>query len=199
MGNLPAALVADPAAQQNFEYLSGLVAPPIVAALPPRPFDGQVVRFRPVSGVIWELAFDKTITDGKPWVVLGGRPLRDTVLTQESLANNGTTFVDLTTVGPQVTMPLAAVVDYGFSCYFQCATAGIGGYATVKNGANAAVASDGMLGDHAGFGPLVREVGTFPAVAANAVLKMQYRQVGASATVTAFGYRELWAMPRRVG
>jgi len=82
---------------------------------PTNPLDTQrfVLQVDVANGVNWTLAYDNAISDAYKWTYGGGAPLSHTVATEQSTTS--TSYTDLATVGPTVTVPKAGVyrVDYG--------------------------------------------------------------------------------------
>lgn len=64
------------------------------------------------NSIYWELVRRRT---QNRWVVLGGAPLTATVSTQEAASSTGS-YVDLATVGPQVTLPAAGSYIVAHGC-----------------------------------------------------------------------------------
>lgn len=83
----------------------------ILAALPTDPAIGQEIRFQSAAmaglaiPIVWGLVFD-----GTKWLFTGGNPRYDEVNTGGENVSS-TTYTDLTTVGPQITLPLAGDYD----------------------------------------------------------------------------------------
>lgn len=80
---------------------------------PESPQDKQPFILEVSSGVSWNLRYDSSIGDSYKWVFEGGPPLQSTVSANETTAS--TSYADLTTTGPTVTVPKAGVylVQYG--------------------------------------------------------------------------------------
>lgn len=83
-----------------------------VTALPADPADGDEVYFGadPANGVVWHLRYRAAAAGSYKWDVLGGPPLSAEVETGQGTTTTGS-YVDLATVGPSVTVPLAGVYD----------------------------------------------------------------------------------------
>ena len=100
--------------QQNFEgiqsYLNKL-APivPVVTALPTSPADGTVIDYVADSsnGVVWRFRYRAGSGSSYKWEFVGGSPLWAEVAAQESYGAGVTTYGDLATAGPAITLPLA--------------------------------------------------------------------------------------------
>lgn len=84
---------------------------------PDNPVSGQpfVLQVDAANGINWALRYDANIADSYKWTFEGGAPLHHTIATEQSTAS--TSYADLSTVGPTVTVPKAGVyrVDYGAS------------------------------------------------------------------------------------
>lgn len=95
-------------------------SPSVVTSLPGSPTDGEEVYYKVGTGdtaTLWHLRYDSSITDAHKWRVLGCQDIHAEVVTDESTSSS--TYGDLTTVGPSVTVPLAGVyeVQFGAGCY----------------------------------------------------------------------------------
>jgi len=90
--------------------------PPIVTALPSNPQFGDVVTYiaDATNGVAWNLQYDASGT--YPWKFVGGAPLLNTIAAGESTASSS--YVALTTAGPQITVPVAGDYDVLIGCNF---------------------------------------------------------------------------------
>lgn len=187
------------------------VAIPAVFALPANPVEGQQVYYvaDQTNGVVWHLRYRALQQNGAAnpspykWECLGGGQLYHEVGTEEQTALAA--FVDLATVGPQVTCPLAG--DYIFGGFMDVyATQADGApYAALKIGAAAVTGGERLILERTGAGgvgsfrggiggrPIKRTV-----AAANTVCKIQYGSGNNNGTVT-FGNRVLVAVPVRVG
>lgn len=87
---------------------AGLV-PATVTALPGTPYDGQEVYFLAdaTNGTVWHLRYRAAATAPYRWEFVGGSPLFSMVEPEQSAPH--TSWGDLATVGPDVTVPLAGV------------------------------------------------------------------------------------------
>lgn len=84
----------------------------VVTSLPGSPVDGQVIYYQAdaANGVIWQLRYRSASSSSYKWEYVGGAPLSSRVLTEQSLGGTVDTWLDLATVGPSITNPLAG--DY---------------------------------------------------------------------------------------
>ena len=115
---LPTQLVADPGAQRNFDALEGLLVPKLVSALPSAPVDGQEVYYvaDATNGVVWHLRYRAASPSAYKWEFAGGPPLHAEVETEQGLSSPGS-WLDLATVGPDVTLPRAGDYMVSWGCY----------------------------------------------------------------------------------
>lgn len=160
-----------------------------IAAWPPAaPVDQDIVELIVSAAVHWLLRYQAS--DGY-WYYLGGPPLRSRVVTIEAYPGAINTYVDLATVGPTITLPVAGdfTPSIGFNAY-DTAAANQLIYAALKNGAaatsdtNAEWASSSAANNSF---EAMRVLPDFTGLALGTVLKMQYK----SGTLTTF-YRRRW-------
>jgi hypothetical protein len=174
--------------------------PTRVTSLPGSPVDGQHIIYvaDATNGVLWPLRYNAGSASAYKWEFVGGSPLTAEVATTENTAS--TTYADLTTVGPQVTIPLAGdylitggIIAGPTTSVFLAAIAAVklGAAATSDNDRLAQAAFSTANNSSAGGSTLRRN-----ALAAAAVLKMQYR---VTAGTGFFGGRYLAVVPVRVG
>lgn len=170
--------------------------PTLVSSLPVSPVDGQEVYYLAdaANGVVWHLRYRAASGSTYKWEFVGGGPLTAEVAAAQSTAS--TTFVDLTTVGPSITVPLAG--DYVFSMAANISQAGTGnvGIMGLKIGAAAVVDSVQSTPGFAGAGqtashPILRRT----VAAAATVVKLQY---AANTNTATFSTRFLGVRPVRV-
>jgi len=88
--------------------------PPLVTTLPGSPVDGQECYYQnaamATAGLVWHLRYRAAAAGAYKWEVLGGAGLYSEVVAAEASAATAA-YVDLATVGPQVTLPLAGDYD----------------------------------------------------------------------------------------
>lgn len=157
------------------------------------------------NGVVWHLKARRNNPDGSRntsayrWEYQGGPPLIAEIDTDQSMTS--ATYVDLATAGPSVTVPLAGDYDVQASANIYTGTAGQG-YFSFAIGATAPLDVDaaGVAGPTAAnfnlSSPVSRRRKT--AIAASAVIKMQYRTTTAGSTIN-YRWRRLAVWPVRVG
>jgi hypothetical protein len=133
------------------------VAAATVTALPSSPVNGQECYFLAdaTNGVVWHLKFRSASASGFKWEFVGGGSLYSEVLTAENTVS--TSFVDLTTVGPQVTVPLAGDYDIEFSVIANHTIAG--GVAQIAPKLGAAATASNDRGRHDGQAAVPRGLG----------------------------------------
>ena len=161
----------------------------VPAALPSSPVAGQRALYSPVAGVVWELVYD-----GARWAFLGGAPMTNAVPTAE--ATTSLAYTNLTTAGPQLTVPLAG--DYTIGMYAQASgvSAEMARIA-VKIGAAAAADADGAFGGfNANGGQALYRPLQKTGLAAGTVLLLQYR-TSAGGNIS-FSQRLLTLTPTRI-
>lgn len=191
------------------------IKPPLVSSLPGSPADGDEVYYvaDATNGVVWHLRYRSAASGSYKWEYVGGGPLQHYIATAENTTS--TSYANLTTVGPQVTVPLAGDYDVEFGAAI-IPTQGLGapGWGSPKQasmsyakGATAAADtwSIGVLdppeqGAGGGSGTIVqsqygqrRETG----LAAAAAIIAKYKLVQGS--TAQFARRSLKVTPVRVG
>lgn len=96
----------------------GVGAPPAyVTTLPGSPYDGQEVYLQvdATNGINWHFRYRAGSASAYKWEFLGGPPLDSRVDALE--ISTSTTYVDLTTAGPSVTVPRAGDYELSFGCF----------------------------------------------------------------------------------
>lgn len=185
-------------------YVDG-TTPAYVTSLPGSPTDGLEIFYGadPTNGVIWHLRYRSAASGSYKWDFLGGGFLSAEVNTSETTTS--TSFADLTTVGPSITIPLAG--DYIFigSAKVEVASASNNSYlAALKIGSGAIVDDDAFVdftldNSTAGTRGTIQSRSIRRNVSAAAtVCKIQYRTTNGAAVPT-FRRRTLIAIPVRVG
>jgi hypothetical protein len=101
-------------------HLSGIdarFAPTFVTSLPSSPYDGQIIYYQVSAsdGIIWQLRYNASSSSSYKWEFIGGPPRLSTIGANENRAS--TTYGDLATVGPSITVPLAGdyIITIGFT------------------------------------------------------------------------------------
>jgi hypothetical protein len=167
-----------------------------VLALPTSPVDGQEVYYvaDSTNGVLWHLRYNAASSSAYKWEVVGSTALLSEVATAEAVSS--ATYVNLATVGPTVTLPLAGdyVIEHGTE--FDTSTSNIFAAQSYAIGATAAVDADfvelqASTGGTRVFGSRRQRRNALAAT----TLQAKYRTSG---SVT-FSKRWLNATPVRVG
>lgn len=201
---LPLIPVVDQAAQQNFERIAlqfpvqaRFLEPP-VTSLPATPQDGQVITYTAdaTNGISWLLRYRAASASAYKWEFVGGPPLFAEVTADETTAS--TSYTNLATTGPTVTVPLAGDYDVqiAHACYF---TAGSGQMlSSYAIGVTAAVDADSAItaSGGTGFTDSASRKRRKTALAAATALQMKYR---VTAGTGSFNRRWIEALPVRVG
>jgi hypothetical protein len=142
-------------------------------AFPGSPFDGQIeiLEADATNGVYWLFRY-RSAGGTHKWEFIGGAPLLAEVATSEAF--DSTTYIDLATTGPQVTIPAAGDYDIHMGSVITSGAGGTQIYTTVKLGAAAAADTEAARvggGATQNGSRRMRRNG----LAASAVLKMMYR------------------------
>lgn len=173
---------------------------PFVTSLPAGPTDGQEVYYiaDATNDVVWHLKARPGSSSIYKWIYVGGAPLTNEVNnaaypgTQEVCSS--ATYVDITTVGPQVTCPLAG--DYNFIVGMVGNQASPGdGLMSIAIGAAAAVDAESMFINGTGYGVREKFIARNVPSAGSAIV-CKYRRTSTGNT----DYRGRWliATPVRV-
>lgn len=170
---------------------------PFVTVLPAAAVSGQVVDFDTGTvGVVWRLRYNAASASAYKWEFVGGSPLIDEVVTSETTTS--TSYIDLTTVGPDVTIPLAGDYMIGFGSEQNNNTASRFANMAIKLGAAAAVNADAVIsGGAANADASCWRTMRRDGLAASDLLIAKYA-VGTSGTAQ-FQKRMLIVTPVRVG
>lgn len=176
--------------------------PQRVTSLPSSPIDGQEIIYvaDATKGVLWHLKYNLGSASAYKWEFIGGSSLDAFVQTSE--ATTSTSYVDLATVGPSVTLALAGdyALEYGFGAFAGAnQTLDMDGSpriaATAASDLDLAFISAVGTGSSASGSISTRRVKT--AIAASSLVKLQYKL--SSAGTGTFHRRWLKATPIRVG
>jgi hypothetical protein len=167
-------------------------AVPLVTAMPTIGRENDIVDLYVANGgapVIWRFRYSQA---DLLWIFVGGAPLLKEIASGESTAS--TTYVDLTTAGPSITVPQAG--DYLVRFESQVSTGGGNDNAWVSVKIGAAATSDNQ-GNPSSTSNTVPQVDNrtqrISVVADGDVLKVQYRTL-AGGTIT-FAKRVLEILP----
>jgi hypothetical protein len=175
--------------------------PPLVTALPTGtgiPFDGQEVYLLPdaTDGIVWHARYRAGSPFASKWDVLEAMPWVKYVATAES--RNNAAYGDLTTVGPQLTIPVAGDyrIDHGAVMLSGNADSA---WASVKFSGAEASDADAARAVQINIAPMpfAAPERPFKTIAAGTVVKQRYRTGGAQ-TAT---WQDRWlrVTPLRIG
>lgn len=183
-------------------FLNNRIAaiPTLVSSLPASPVDGQEIYYLADStnGIVWHLRYRLASASASKWEFVGGSHLHALVAASEGTSL--TSFADLGTVGPSITVPLAGDYDIGYGAQIAPpATSAVTGLMSIAVGGTGAVDADAVVvqtpsaGNAAGSPwRTVRKTG----VAASAAVTAKYRTTNGT---TNFSARTLRVTPVRVG
>ena len=170
----------------------------LATSLPGSPVDGQEIYYQnaamATAGVVWHLRYRAGAAGSYKWEVVGGPPLFSEIVATENTTS--TTFVALTTPGPQITLPLAGdyIVALGARIGYSGALTAIMSY---QIGATGAVDDDGVnpgFGATAGYTAITEKERLKTGI--SGILSARYRTTAAQAS---FGFRWMRVTPIRVG
>lgn len=150
----------------------------------------------------WRFIYDTSITDANKWIFTGGSPIEVSIEAADTTAS--ATPVDLSAVGPSITIPRSGLYILAGGAAIANSTNGSGGLVAIKRGAAALSVNDMVAQFQVSaasqlnviFGPFSRE---FPAsqLTGGDVYKLQYQIIGAAGTAS-FSRRWLRLWPMRV-
>lgn len=167
-----------------------------VTSLPGSPFDKQqalLVDSLTAPTYAWLFQYEAGISDANKWVFVGGSPAFAEVDTSEGTTS--TTYTDLTTVGPSLTMPRAGIYTVRASAGIEPDTAA--GYGDVGLKIGAAAATQFLVAGNTTVNGLVWGASEDRiTVSASDLVKLQYLRIF-GATVL-FRRRKLAIIPVRV-
>jgi len=167
--------------------------------LPGSPVDGQeAILVDSVTAPTYQWRFRYNAGGGTyKWEFVGGSPLASEVYTLESTASG--TYVDLTTVGPQVTLPRSGDYDFHFGASgFSSTSATTGLRVAVKIAAIATTDNESLVisSNVASFEQSSARWLRMPGRTASDVCKLQY--LTTAAVSASFRRRWLHCLPLRV-
>jgi hypothetical protein len=190
-------LAVNPSTGQTPPALLPLAPPPVtlVTVLPTSPFDGQTVDFTDsltTPSWVWRLRYVAAAPTNK-WKFVGGSPGSHNIQGAESTAISGS-WVNLATVGPQFTVPLAGDYEVSFSC-FQTKTAAdtlIAAGVGVGDWTAGVIQANGSVYTVNAYAALAAS-GVMPSLTAGQIIRLRYYQA-AVGTLTA-SFRSLLVRP----
>jgi hypothetical protein len=119
-----------------------------LVSLPSAPADGERIIAKVGTGLAWQFYWDDV---DQVWPFIGGAPLQATIFTEEPRSAN--TYSNLTTVGPQLTLPLGMGTihaDLTIGCDMQASGDGAGNWMSYSVNGDTAVDSRGIQQSNAG-------------------------------------------------
>lgn len=151
--------------------------------LPGSPVDKQqaiLVDSTTAPTYIWAFQYESGISDANKWMFVGGAAVVVEVLTNEDVS--GTSYADISTVGPQVTVPRAGVYDIEFGAHLNWDTSVVGHPSVApKLGSASTSDNDRVYGSFSGQIPLVAMSRTLrKSLSASDVVKLQYKSNNAA-------------------
>lgn len=176
---------------------------PIVSALPSSGIDGQIIRFQSAAmatlGIVWEFRYRSGLT--YPWEFVGGGSWFVQIITAETTAS--TTYADLATVGPSITMPLKGEyeVSWGASVDFTAITTNRVARVGLSNAGGTPADADSIRSGHPNIASLTQshqKADTVAIAAAGDVLKMQYKAASAGTDTARYASRFMAVTPLHV-
>jgi hypothetical protein len=99
--------------------------PPLVTSMPANPYEGMEVRYvaDDTNGVVWTFRYRSDGDATYPWEYAGGAPMWAEVATSQSTTT--TSYTNLATTGPAITVPLAGMFYVSHGASMQAATAAV--------------------------------------------------------------------------
>ena len=177
-----------------------VLGPPLASSLPGSPYDGQEIRFvaDATNGIIWHLRYRSASSSAYKWEFVGGSSLLTMIDTDETITSDGT-WRDATTLGPDVTIPLAGDYIYELSVSLRSTAAAATMNAGVSLGAGnqpAAANTIWVSGLTAGWGMSTHMLSKISALSAAQLLRTRYTCNTGTCSIR---LRKLLVTPVRVG
>lgn len=170
-------------------------------SFPSSPKDGDIhvlVDSTTAPAYQWQFRYNANSSHSEKWEFIGGSPARAFIATEESTTS--TSYTDLTTVGPSVTVPYKGLYLVTMDTYTRDSSGNaLSSCISVKIG-TAATSTDQEVKVDVGFnkhGPLIRTQ-TITVPNDNTELRMQYKRETASGTPH-WKNRTLIVSPIRIG
>lgn len=161
-------------AGQDIEIASSASFPQPSTTFPGSPSDGDlalIVDSTSAPTYSWMFRYDSGISGNNKWQCIGGAPKRAYVGTDQ--ASSSTSYTDLATVGPSVTVPSPGVYQVVYGCALRNSAVN-GTRMAMKFGASA-VTEDGLIySDVAAYRSLA-STSQESIAAGNLLIKAQYR------------------------
>lgn len=145
------------------------------------------------NGAVWTFCYNGASASTYKWEFIGGSEMFSEVVTAETTAS--TTYVDLATVGPNITVPRGG--DYDLAWGANLGVVGQAGWVTPKYAAAAAADADGEGAEASTASPsaIITRSPRKTGMAAGDVIKIQYRMIAGTGT---FSRRWLRVKPVRI-
>jgi hypothetical protein len=148
------------------------------------------------SGVRWQFVYDTTDGTTYPWLFIGGSAMSSSVATDQSTAS--TSFADLATTGPDVTLPLAG--DYKIEIAAAMYSSIGGEYTLASYDVGGTAAGDDWSANHWSTTNVISHPAymsyNWTGLSASTLVRAKYRTPSGTAN---FRNRRLSATPVRVG
>lgn len=173
------------------------VTAPEVNSLPASPIDQQecIYVVDATNGIKWHLKYRSASASAYKWEYIGGAPLISEVLSSESTASG--TYVNLTTTGPSVALPLAGDYIVEAGCFAKNTVSGQELYMSYAIGGTGASDADRVATSSPSINRESTAYRKMKKTGLTAVtLTAKYRTGGGTAT---FEFRWMTATPIRVG
>lgn len=187
---------------QRLDYMTAMFAPELlVTALPTTGTAGQIIYYDTgTDGVVWAFRYDAASASAYKWQFIGGAPLVNVVSTGGTdETTTSTSYTNLTTAGPTVTVPLAGDYDSHFDieAFRNDGGAGTDAYVAFQHGSTNNAADAERISN--GSGQLVPGSAQrrWTGMAASDVIQAKYRV--SSSTGRFRGQRTMSVTPVRVG
>lgn len=172
-------------------------------SLPGSPTDGQLFMLTDSTSAstwTWLFRYNSSAASAKKWEFIGGAPMKHEIATAETTTS--TSYVDLTTVGPTLTIPNTGDYEIVFGA-IAGTTAGSGGpivAAAVKLGSAATSDTEGVFATPSNNVATSQNPSRFMVRSATAsdVWKVQYRVVSGTTPTASFQGRFLMVRPIRI-
>lgn len=174
---------------------------PYVTELPVSPRDGDEVYYLadPAISVVWHLRYRDATPSRFRWEYVGGTELR-AENTGTSMTTTSTSYVDLSTAGPSITVQLPGDYRMRWGWQAQHSNAAGVGYMAIKVGSATTLDANAVRGQAGGanYDILSPNGEKDFTVGAGDVVKAQYRTLSGTLTVNNAGTLNPWLMLRPV-
>lgn len=171
-----------------------------VTNLPTSPNDGDEIYYvaDAVNGVVWNLRYNASSASTFKWEFIGGSPLSQEILTSQTIAGGGGgNYQNLTTPGPDVTVPEAGDYDIEYHVMVGGGDDGVATKVSPKLGALSANDNDMVelsTTRTISTGRTIRRT-----LSPGDLVRLQYALATGSASGASYSRRSLFVRPVRVG